>query len=350
MPASPCELLTRCCRCWLPADQANSRALLKRQAQFPKLKEIGGHIVGAGADVGLRTGWRRARRLHRRPSRRVCRLVVRRQHSSWRSGRTRFALAGKVCSSAPKSRSPVALLACRRRNKFFDAIANPEGPNAFPSFGQVAPMKPASASKKGSGRFRSISGVGAARDAAEQGTEPTIDTGTGIVGDRPAGAGPVDQTRTAQNIIDLSRKAKSNQQSALSAREQAIEDAIDATEAGERTPSSPLVDTVSQIANPEPGQGSRPMQPRVKDLYETAEPYQQTRTILTSPWSDLKILSQDLGQRTNPPTRSKGRPTIGGTGPTETPCAAGRRWRAKGRSLTRRPPTTRRQEGEPALA
>ena len=327
----------------LPVLASGWQGKLSRIAEapgtIPKLAEIGGHIVGAGADVGLQTvGGALGDYIGGPQGAFVGSLFGGSVRPGGQAGLGW--LGRKGLQQRAEEPEPSGAPGLPSSEQVFDAMTNPEGPNAFPSFGQVT-NETGKRLEKGVGSFPVDFGVGAARDAAEQGFQRSINTGTGIVGDRPAGAGPVDQTRTAQNIIDLSREANANQQSALSAREQAIEDAINATEAGERTPVSPLVDTVSQIANRGPGPVSRPMQPRVKDLYETLNPTDDPND-LTSPWSDLKILSQDLGQRTNTTDLVKGRPTIGRTGPTETPCAAGRRWRAKGRSLTRRPPTTRR--------
>ena len=150
--------------------------------------------------------------------------------------------------------------------------------------------------EKAAGSFPVLSlGVDAARDAAQAGIQRSLATGGGIVGDRPPSINPVDQAASAQRIIDLSKNANISQQTALSAEEQALEDAI-----GKKYPSgvSPLVDTISGMANEGPGPVSRVMNPRVEDLYNTLNPGATDPSELTSPWGDLRVLRSDLGAKT----------------------------------------------------
>ena len=262
--------LTRCCRCWLPAGKASSRASLKLPGTIPKLAEIGGHVVGAGADVGLQTVGGALGDYIGGPQGAFIGSLL--GGSVRPGGQAGLGWLGrKGLQQRAEGPEPSGAPGLPSSQEVFDAMTNPAGPNTFPSFGQVT-NETGKRLEKGVGSFPVDFGVGAARDTAEQGIQRSINTGTGIVGDRPAGAGPVSETRTAQNIIDLSREANANQQSALSDREQQIEDAIMATESGQKTPVSPLVDLVSSIANKGPGPIRRVVGPRQRDLYETLSP------------------------------------------------------------------------------
>jgi hypothetical protein len=284
----------------LPALTTGWRGKMARVAEapgaIPKLAEIAGHVGGSLADLGLQTAGGAAGNYIGGPQGAfIGSLLGGSVRPGGQAGLGWLGRRGLRQSAEPPE--PSGAPGLPSSEQVFDAMMNPEGPNTFPAFGQVT-NETGKRLEKGVGSFPIDFGVGAARDAAEQGIQRSINTGTGIVGDRPAGAGPVSETRTAQNIIDLSREANASQQSALSAREQAIEDAIMATEAGQKTPVSPLVDLISGIANKGPGPIARVVDPRARDLYETLRPGEQDPTDVTSPWDALKILREDIGKRT----------------------------------------------------
>jgi hypothetical protein len=274
------------------------------QGTIPKLAEIGGHVVGAGADVGLQTLGGMAGDYIGGPQGAFIGSLF---GGSLRPGGQAGLgwLGRKGLRQGAEEPEPSGAPGLPSSEQVFDAMTNPEGPNTFPSFGQVT-NETGKRLEKGFESFPIDFGVGAARKNANEGIQRSINTGTGIVGDRPAGAGPVSETRTAQNIIDLSREANANQQSALSSREQDIEDAIMATEAGQKTPVSPLVDLISGIANKGPGPITRVVAPRAQDLYDTLSPGEKDPTDVTSPWDELKILRTDLGQKTRTTDPIKG--------------------------------------------
>jgi hypothetical protein len=271
---------------------------------IPKLAEIGGHVVGAGADVGLQTVGGMAGDYIGGPQGAFIGSLF--GGSLRPGGQAGLGWIGrKGLRQEREELQPSGAPGLPSSQDVFDAMTSPEGPNTFPSFSQVT-NETGKRLEKGVGSFPIDFGVGAARDAAEQGIQRSINTGTGIVGDRPVGAGPVSESRTAQTIIDLSREANANQQSALSDREQQIEDAIMATEAGQKTPVSPLVDLVSSIANKGPGPIRRVVDPRARDLYETLSPGEEDPTDVTSPWDELKILRSDIGAKTRTTDPVKG--------------------------------------------
>lgn len=273
---------------------------------IPKLAEIGGHVVGAGADLGLQTLGGMAGDYIGGPQGAFVGSLL--GGSVRPGGQAGLGWLGrKGLQQRREETEPSGAPGLPSSQDVFDAMTSPEGPNTFPSFGQVT-NETGKRVEKGVGSFPIDFGVGAARDNAEGGIQRSINTGTGLVGNRPAGAGPVDETRTAQTIIDLSREANASQQSSLSAREQAIEDAIMATEAGKKTPVSPLVDLISGIANKGPGPITRVVDPRARDLYGTLSPGEEDPTNVTSPWDDLKVLRTDLGQKTRTTDPVKGPP------------------------------------------
>jgi hypothetical protein len=191
--------------------------------------------------------------------------------------------------------------------KVFDQMTNPVGPNTMPTAGQVGGpgVKQVEAA---AGAIPVLgAGVNAARRQAKAGINDAIGTGVSEVGgDRAPSAAPAEPGATAGRIIDLSREANASQQDALSAQQDALENAI-----GPDRPTrvSPLVDTISGMANRGPGPISRVMNPRVDDLYGTLNlapgdnyvamhPDEGYAPELTAPYSDLKILRTDLGQKT----------------------------------------------------
>jgi hypothetical protein len=284
----------------LPALTTGWRGKMARIAEapgfVPKVAEIAGHVGGSLADLGLQTAGGAVGNYIGGPEGAFVGSLF---GGSLRPGGQAGLgwLARRGLRQEREEPEPSGAPGLPSSQDVFDAMMNPEGPNTFPAFGQVT-NETGKRLEKGVGSFPIDFGVGAARENAQEGIQRSINTGTGMVGNRPAGAGPVDETRTAQNIIDLSREANASQQSSLSAREQAIEDAIMATEAGQRTPVSPLVDLISGIANKGPGPIDRVMQPRVRDLYDTLSPGEEDPTNVTSPWDELKVLRTDLGKKT----------------------------------------------------
>jgi hypothetical protein len=294
----------------LPALTTGWRGKMARVAEapgfVPKVAEIAGHVGGSLADLGLQTAGGAVGNYIGGPEGAFVGSLF---GGSLRPGAQQVlgwaARRPQVFGQQREEPEPSGAPGLPSSQDVFDAMMSPEGPNTFPSFGQVTNVT-GKRLEKGVGSFPIDFGVGAAQKNAEEGIQRSINTGTGMVGDRPAGAGPVDETRTAQNIIDLSREANASQQSALSAREQAIEDAIMATEAGQKTPVSPLVDLISGIANQGPGPIRRVVDPRARDLYETLSPGETDPTDVTSPWDELKILRSDLGQKTRTTDPVKG--------------------------------------------
>jgi hypothetical protein len=179
--------------------------------------------------------------------------------------------------------------------EIFDAMTNPAGPNAMPTFGQVSGPSGKQFEKAVEAVPILRSGVRAARGAAEQGITNAVATGIGEVGDRAPTTSPVSEATTASRIIDLSRATNTAKQEELSAQQQALEDAIGANRP---TDVSPLVDTISSLANASPAPIQRTLQPRVNDLYGSINPNPPEEGPLTAPYEHLKILRGDLGQRT----------------------------------------------------
>jgi hypothetical protein len=294
----------------LPALTTGWRGKMARVAEapgfVPKVAEIVGHVGGSLTDLGLQTAGGAVGDYIGGPQGAFVGSLF---GGSLRPGGQQalgwLARRPQVFGQQREAPEPSGAPGLPSSQDVFDAMMSPEGPNTFPSFGQVT-NETGKRLEKGVESFPIDFGVGAARQNANEGIQRSINTGTGMVGNRPAGTGPVDETRTAQNIIDLSREANASQQSALSAREQAIQDAIMATEAGQKTPVSPLVDLVSSIANKGPGPIRRVVEPRQRDLYETLSPGEQDPTDVTSPWDELKVLRSDLGAKTKTTDPVKG--------------------------------------------
>ena len=293
----------------LPALTTGWRGKMTRIAEapgfVPKVAEAGGHVIGSLADLGLQTAGGEVGNYIGGPQGAFVGSLF---GGSLRPGGQQILgwLGRKGLGQEREGPQPSGAPGLPSSQDVFDAMMKPEGPNTFPSFGQVT-NETGKRLEKAVGSLAPIDfGVGAARDAAEQGIQRSINTGTGMVGNRPAGAGPVSETRTAQNIIDLSREANANQQSALSDKQQQIEDAIMATEAGQKTPVSPLVDLVSSIANKGPGPIRRVVAPRAQDLYETLSPGEQDPADVTAPWDELKTLREDIGAKTRTTDPVKG--------------------------------------------
>ena len=180
--------------------------------------------------------------------------------------------------------------------QIFDAMINPAGPNAMPTFGQVTNSTGKQLEKSVDAVPILGSGVRAQRNQAEGGIQNSVATGAGLVGDRAPNLEPVAPEVTGGRIIDLSRQANTSQQEALSAEQQALEDAI-----GRNRPTnvSPLVEQVSELANAGPGPITRVVAPRTTDLYNSLDSGATDPADLTAPYGHLKILRSDLGTKTN---------------------------------------------------
>jgi hypothetical protein len=176
----------------------------------------------------------------------------------------------------------------------FDAMTN-AGPNTMPTFGQVSGPSGKQFEKAVGSVPILRSGVNAARENAETGIQQSVATGVGEVGDRQPNLAPVSSDTTAGRIIDLSREANTSQQAQLSEQQQALEDAIGADRP---TNVSPLVDTLSSLANQGPAPITRVVNPRVADLYSSLNPGATDASELTAPYGHLKVLRTDLGDKT----------------------------------------------------
>ena len=185
----------------------------------------------------------------------------------------------------------------------FDAMTNPAGPNVMPTFGQVTDNTGKQLEKSVGSVPILRSGVQAQRDRAEAGIQNSAATGIGEVGNRPPNPAPVAPEVTGGRIIDLSRQANTSQQAALSAEQQALEDAI-----GTNRPTgvSPLVEQISELANAGPGPITRVVAPRTTDLYDSLNAGATDPADLTAPYGHLKILRSDLGEKTKTTDPVKG--------------------------------------------
>ena len=293
----------------LPMLFSGGRAKMARIAEapgtIPKLAEIAGHVGGAGADLGLQTlGGMAGDYIGGPQGAFVGSLFGGSLRPGGQAALGWGARRPQVFGQRREEPEPSGAPGLPSSQEVFDAMMNPEGPNTMPSFGQVT-NETGKRLEKGVGSFPIDFGVGAAQKNANEGIQRSINTGTGMVGNRSAG-GPVDESRTAQNIIDLSREANASQQSALSAREQAIEDAIMSTEAGQKTPASPLVDLISSISNKGPNPIRRVVEPRARDLYDALNPGENDPADVTLPWDELKILRGDIGAKTRTTDPVKG--------------------------------------------
>jgi hypothetical protein len=196
----------------------------------------------------------------------------------------------------------------------FDAMTNPAGPNAMPTYGQLSGPTGKQFEKAVEAVPILRSGVRAQRANAEEGITNAVATGIGEVGDRAPTTSPVSPDVTASRIINLSREANQSQQEQLSAQQQALEDAI-----GTDRPTnvSDLADTLSTLANNGPAPITRVIRPRVGDLYQSVSPGDNYAAMhpdepyapeLTAPYGHLKVLRTDLGEKTATTDPVKGPP------------------------------------------
>jgi hypothetical protein len=189
----------------------------------------------------------------------------------------------------------------------FDAMTSQQGPNAFPTFGQVTGNE-GKQFEKGVGSIPILkSGVQAARDTAEQGMANSVATGVSELGDRAPSLGPVGKDVTGTNIIGAARDTNLRLGEERSAEQQALEDAI-----GTNRPTnvSPLVETMSRLSNDSAAPIQRVVAPRTADLYKSLNAGPAGPEDLTAPYGHLKVLRTDLGEKTVATDPMKGPPLI----------------------------------------
>ena len=187
--------------------------------------------------------------------------------------------------------------------EIFDAMTNPAGPNVMPTWGQVTDNTGKQLEKSVQAVPILRSGVQAQRDRAEAGIQNSVATGIGEVGNRAPNPAPVAPEVTGGRIIDLSRQANTSQKAALSAEQDALERAINPDRP---TGVSPLVETLSGMANAGPGPITRVVAPRTTDLYNSLNAGAEDAGDLTAPYGHLKILRTDLGEKTKTTDPIKG--------------------------------------------
>ena len=174
----------------------------------------------------------------------------------------------------------------------FDAMKSPEGPNTLPTFGQVANNEGMKV-EKAVGSVPPLSWpVNAARGGAEAGIADSVAQGAGIVGDRAPSLTPATPDVTGSRIITAARERNAALGDQVSSQQQQLE-----TNIGSTTPVdvSPLVDTISGLANSTAAPVARTLTPRVNDLYGSVSATPEGE--LTAPYSHLKDLRTDLGVR-----------------------------------------------------
>lgn len=176
----------------------------------------------------------------------------------------------------------------------FDAMKSPEGPNTLPTFGQVAGDEGMKV-EKAVGAIPPLSWpINAARSSAEGGIADSVAQGTSIVGDRAPSLTPASREATGSRIITAAREQNAALADQVSNQQQQLE-----TNIGSNTPVdvSPLVDTISGLANSTAAPIARTLTPRVNDLYGSVNATPEGD--LTAPYSHLKDLRTDLGVRSN---------------------------------------------------